>query len=298
MPRNLLTMFAAALTLAACSGDDKPAADPALSQDLALASQVQPATQPTLQDTPLPAAPAPEPRAPQRLPQTPTVRPAPQQVQPVQRPAPATPPPAPVTQAAPDPVRPDPIVTATPVASGASGGSGAREIGGGATLNVSSTARVCTAVSRPGDKVVARLDAPVTGSNGAVIPAGSSIVLEVASVTPGESDDSGNISFRLRSVVVGAVSYPATGDVTTLGSYERTRIASESGSDAKKVVGGAVIGAIAGRVIGGSTKGAVVGAAAGAATGAVVAKAGQKYDACLGEGTPMRVVLHNGIVIG
>jgi hypothetical protein len=276
---------AVAFAAAACTRD-APKSDTALSQDLALANQMQ-QTQPTLQDAPIPpkpveAPPQPAPRrAPERIPETPTVRAAP--------PPPQPPPPAPVVQA-PAP-RPDPVVTTPgPVPTLA------KEIGSGSSLMVTSTGRVCTNANRPGDKVVATLAAPVTGSNGAVIPAGSSVVLEVASVTPGDRPEDARIGFRLRAVVVNNVSYPATGEVTPVGDLERVAIAKPA-DDKKKVIGGAIAGAIAGKIIGGNTKGAVIGAAAGAATGAAVAAKGQKYDACLAQGASMRVVLNERIVI-
>jgi hypothetical protein len=242
-------------------------------------------TQPSLQDAPKPVeapppAPAPQKRAPERIPETPSVRAAP---------PPPQPPPAPVVQA-PAP-RPDPVVT-TPAPSLPL----AKEIGSGSSLLVTSTGRVCTNANRPGDKIVATLAAPVTGSTGAVIPAGSNVVLEVASVTPGDRPEDARIGFRLRAVVVNNVSYPATGDVTPVGDLERVAVAKPA-DDKKKVIGGAIAGAIAGKIIGGNTKGAVIGAAAGAATGAAVAAKGQKYDACLAQGASMRVVLNERIVI-
>jgi hypothetical protein len=280
---------AVAFAAVACTSDAPPKSDPALSQDLALANQMQ-QTQPSLQDAPIPPkpveapppAPAPQKRAPDRIPETPTVRTAP---------PPPQPPPAPVVQA-PAP-RPDPVVTTpTPGPVPAL----AKEIGSGSSLLVTSTGRVCTNANRPGDKIVATLAAPVTGSNGAVIPAGSNVVLEVASVTPGDRPEDARIGFRLRAVVVNNVSYPATGEVTPVGDLERVAVAKPA-DDKKKVIGGAIAGAIAGKIIGGNTKGAVIGAAAGAATGAAVAAKGQKYDACLAQGASMRVVLNDRIVI-
>jgi hypothetical protein len=282
-------VVAVVFAAAACSRDSAPRSDTGLSQDLALANQMQ-QTQPTLQDAPISpkpveAPPPPPPkRAPDRIPDAPTVRAAPPPPQPppvVQAPAP----------------RPDPVVTTPSVAPASGAGMAAKEIGSGSALMVTSTGRVCTNANRPGDKVVATLAAPVTGSNGAVIPAGSSVVLEVASVTPGDRPEDARIGFRLRAVVVNNVSYPATGEVTPVGDLERVAIPNAPGDDKKKVIGGAIAGAIAGKILGGSTKGAVIGAAAGAATGAAVAKSGQKYDACLAQGASMRVVLNDRIVI-
>ncbi len=302
MTRSSLLALVAVVTVAACSHDAKPPADSGLSQDLALANQVQPQTQPILQDTALTPKPVEKPRAPQRVAQTPAPRPAPPPPPPPPAPVVAPPPPTPP---APQRPAPEPVVTAPSNGGGGSGMGGAgnaptaKEVGVGSALSVATGARVCTSTNRPGDKIVASLSSPVSGSNGAVIPAGSTVVLEVASMNPGDTPNNATMTFRLRSVVVNNTSYPVTGDVTILGPLEQVKVAANTGSDTKKVVGGAIAGALIGRILGGSTKGAVIGAAGGAATGAVVAKAGEKkYDACLAEGTPMKVVLGDKITLG
>ena len=52
------------------------------------------------------------------------------------------------------------------------------EIGSGATFALTNGTKVCTS-NQPGDKIVATLNESVTGSNGAVIPSGSTVVLDV-----------------------------------------------------------------------------------------------------------------------
>jgi hypothetical protein len=157
---------------------------------------------------------------------------------------------------------------------------------------------VCTNTNRPGDKLVATVNSAITGSNGAVIPAGTPVVLEVASVTEGNSADGAQITFRVRSVVIDEKIYDAAADVTSLGTLEKTKVAKlDPNGDKKKVIGGAIAGAILGQMMGRNTKSTVIGAAAGAAAGAAVAKAGEKWEGCLPQGSPMRLTLNAPIVI-
>ena len=241
--------------LAACSGRDAKPADSSLATDLALASQMQ-AAQPQFQDT----ARSNTQRAPSRIDNPPRTRTA-------SRPA--------ATQAG------------TPAVS--------RTIAAGSTFSLASQQRICTGSNRPGDRFVATLTSPVAGSNGAVIPAGSSVVLEVASV--GSNPDSPDLALRVNSVEFNGMSYPLSGDVYTQSGLERTRIMSDPNADKKKVLGGAVAGAIIGQIIGKNTKATVIGAAAGAATGAVAAKATQKFENCLPVGGSMRLTLAQAVVL-
>jgi hypothetical protein len=171
------------------------------------------------------------------------------------------------------------------------------QIGSGTGIGLTSGGRVCTQANRPGDKIVATVNAPVVGQNGAVIPAGSAAVLEIASVTPGASPETSTIQFRVLSVEVNGVSYPASGDATASGGLERVSVSS-GGMDKTKVIGGAIAGAIIGRIIGhGSTKGTVLGGAAGAAAGAAASRADVQYEGCLPSGSPLQLTLNEPLVL-
>lgn len=160
---------------------------------------------------------------------------------------------------------------------------------------MTSGGRVCTEDNRPGDKIVATVDSPVSGTNGALIPAGSKVVLEVASVTP---VDQGNIQFRVRSIYVNDSSYSIAGTVSPSTPLERVKVAnSDPNADKKKVIGGAIAGAILGQIIGHNTKGTVIGAATGAAAGAVAAKATEKYEACLPAGASLHMTLSQAVAM-
>jgi Glycine zipper 2TM domain len=138
----------------------------------------------------------------------------------------------------------------------------------------------------------------VSGTNGAVIPAGSKVVLEVASVERGDVGGNGaRIGFRVRAVDDGTHSHPATADGSTTGPFEKTAVAGKKGSDAKKVIGGAIAGAILGQMMGKDTRSTVIGAAAGAAAGTAAAKMGGSSESCLPSGTPLKITLDQAVVL-
>ena len=155
--------------------------------------------------------------------------------------------------------------------------------------------RVCTR-ALAGDKFTATVSSTTTGSNGAVIPAGSTVVLEVASVERADPIEMSRIHFRVRAIDVNGEPRPAEGDVATLGSMETVRGPS-GGNDRTKVVGGAVAGAVLGQILGRSTKATVIGAAAGAAAGTAAAKRSTSGDACLPDGSALRLTLSREIVV-
>jgi len=277
---------------AACSNRDssaRAAADSSLSRDLALANAQTPAA-PTFQDTATTPAPAPASRA-QR-----EDRPAPVRTRTARRPQVEPPPqqsratPSPVVQ--PPPSMPAPTPAPLPAAAPAPARG---EIGSGATFALTNGTKVCTS-NVPGDKIVATLNESVTGSNGAVIPSGSTVVLEVASVTQGDNGAEPRIALRVKNVVVSDKTYSVSGDVTPLAPLDKTKIA-DGGTDKTKVVGGAIAGAILGQMIGHNTKGTLIGAAAGAATGAAVGQKGEQWAACLPAGAPLRLTLSSPIVM-
>jgi YMGG-like Gly-zipper len=172
------------------------------------------------------------------------------------------------------------------------------EIGVGTGFGLTSGAKVCTNTNRAGDKIVATLNSAVTGSNGAVIPAGSTIVLEVASTSSGQNGDGAQINFRIRSLVINDKTYDVNGDVSTVSALEKTKVANgDPNAEKKKVVGGAIAGAILGQMIGHNTKGTIIGAAAGAATGAAISRSGESYEGCLPAGSSLHITLNSPILM-
>lgn len=281
---------------AACRGDAPSdlAADSALARDLALANtiagtaefndapigespepeQVEPTAPPAPVATPRPATRAPQPRPDAR-------RPAPRPREP-QRTADRE---ASVANAP----QPDPAPAQAPAE--------AAGFSAGTRLALTTGARVCTVSGRPGDKLTATLRDPVRGTGGAMIPAGSLIVLEVASVQPEEPAEAGRITFRVRSLDVNDTAYPARGSGSAAGDLQRAQVPRVNASDRRTVATGAVAGAILGRVLGGDTRGAVIGAAVGGAAGAVKARSDQQFEGCLPQGSPVTIVLEEGLTI-
>lgn len=288
---TLATLITYAVACGDRSAQSKAATDSALARDLALASQ-QPSAQPTFQDTavaptpkPAPAketAPVPQPKT--RSPRRPEPR--------AEVPRPVSPPPstqAPVVQPIPVAQAPAPAPAAAPARG---------EIGVGTGFGLTSGAKVCTNTNHPGDKIVATLNSAVTGSNGAVIPAGSTIVLEVASTNSGQNGDGAQIAFRIRSLVINDKTYDVNGDVATVSPLEKTKVANaDPNAEKKKVVGGAIAGAILGQMIGHNTKGTIIGAAAGAATGAAISRSGESYEGCLPAGSALHITLNSPILM-
>jgi hypothetical protein len=275
--------------MAACSDHrtNNAAADSVLSHDLALANQAT-TPQPTFEDTALSStakvqAPKPEPKAPTPRPTRNTTR-RELTKSPVEVPSDANPHPVAAAQ------MPNPAPAPAAAAS--------KEIGAGTGFSVTSGAKVCSSTNRPGDKIVATIDSPITGSNGAFVPAGSKAVLEVASVNPGDSPENAQIAFRVRSIYVNDVSYNVDGSVTSSTPLERGEVPnSDPNADKKKVIGGAIAGAILGQIMGHSTKSTVIGAAAGAGAGAVAAHATKKYEACLPAGASLHVTLAQAVTM-
>jgi len=267
---------------AACSDRKRGAsADSDLTRDLQLAGQMS--AQPTsFQDTALSPKAAPvRASAPAKTPTPTRTARRERTLSPAQPPLDATPHPSPGVP--------------LPAHASARAVAPSREIGSGTGIVMTSGGRVCTATNRPGDKIVATVDSPVSGSNGALIPAGSKVVLEVASVTPG---DQAQILFRVRALYVNDSSYTIAGNVTPSTPLERVKIANpDANADKKKVIGGAIAGAILGQMIGHNTKGTVIGAATGAAAGAVASKATEKYESCLPAGASLHMTLAQGLTM-
>jgi len=275
-----------ALMSAACGtgGDDNDSAlasDSTLNRDLQLA-QGDSAAQPQLSDVPAPAeAPAPAPTTPTTTrPRTPS--------------RPATRPSTPAAPKATEPVRTPSgnTVTAGEKTSGGEVGM----VAAGTTMAFSSGSKVCTNTNKVGDRITATLNEAVTGSNGAVIPAGATAVIEITKLKRSENaNDNIEMGFAVRSISFGGNTYNVDADVTAA-AVERSRSATKS-DDAKKVIGGAVIGAVIGQVIGKDTKGTVIGAATGAAAGTAAAAATANYDGCVNDGARITIKLTSPLTV-
>ena len=258
-----------ALVAGACSNkDDTAAADSALNRDIQLANR-DTAAQPALTDVPAATAttPAPSASAPRTTTRTPTTT----------RTTPRT-----TTTASGN------TVTRTAAGSAARVGT----IPAGATLNLASGSKVCTNTHRVGERFNATLTSAVAGSNGAVIPAGATVAVEVTELKRSENaNDNVVMGFRVVSVNFGGRTYPVSA-TTSYAQVNKVRNQPKS-KDVQKVVGGAAIGAIAGQILGKSTKATVIGAAVGGAAGAGAAAATSNYEGCVNSGGRITATLNS-----
>ena len=288
--RRILVVAASGLLAAACRDKTPALADSSLAQDLAMAQRGGVVAPDVFNDAPLGGT-----KASSRAPAAPTPRPLPPRAStPTPRPSPRREQPAPVARI-PEPTPRQPVAVAqapapTPAPAPAQG-----IIGFGSRVGMNTNAQVCTANLLVGDKFTATVTSGAIGSNGASIPAGATVVLEVASVDRSDPIESSRISFRVRSIDVNGEPQPVSGDVAVLASMDKVQ--SASGSDRNKVIGGAVAGAVLGRIFGKSTKATVIGAAAGAAAGTVAARNSQNSEACLPQGSPLRLTITRDIVV-
>jgi len=281
--------LALAFVMAACGGDK--ADQLALAQDSALARDLarvggDTAVQPQLQDVPA-EAPLPEPEVtppaatPRPRPRPPATKPAPKNTTP-------TPAPAPKTE--------NTTASGNTVEKGPGSAERVGTVAAGTTLQLGAADKVCTNTHRVGDRFIATLNSPVSGSDGAVIPAGAALAIELTQLKKSENaNDQIQMGFRVVNISFDGKTYPVDGDVQTA---EITRVRSSSaGNDAKKVLGGAVAGAVIGQILGKKSKSTIIGAAAGAAAGGAAAAATADYDGCVNSGSNIVVKLNAPISI-
>ena len=276
-------LAAALATALACTTESSRKDTLAQDSTLALATAAESA-KPQLRDVPSSTTPAPAPGA---APATAPSR------------APAAAPARTTTTRAPRAARP--AVATTPsgntVTRGATGGGGAvGTIAAGTRLELASSARVCTNTNRVGDVVTATLQSPVTGSNGAVIPAGARVRLAITELARSNNvNEKIRMGFAVRSVTFGGRTYPVDGSVT-YAQVARVRNQPQS-KDIQKVATGAAVGAVVGQIIGHNTKSTVVGGAVGAAAGAGAAAATANYEGCVPAGGRITVALNSPLQV-
>lgn len=298
MSSTLSRLFAPAtlallVAVTACNkdkkSDDTLAQDTALNRDLQLAN-ADSAAQPQLKDVPAgtiaPAPIAPAPQAP--APRTTTPRRSTGTT--VRTPTRTAPAPAP----APTPTRTASGNTVTRGTGGAERGVGM--IAAGSTVNLASNTRVCTNTHRVGQRFSATVSESVTGSNGAVIPAGATANIEITELKRSENaNDNVVMGFRVVSFTFGGKTYPVSA-TTSYARVEKIRNQPKD-KDVQKVIGGAAVGAILGQVIGKSTKGTVIGAAAGAAAGTAAAAATANFEGCVPDGGRITISLDSPVQV-
>ena len=282
-----------ALTFGACSdkkSDDVLAQDTSLSKDLALANR-DTASQPQLKDVPVEPAPAPVATESASAPRV--------------RTRVTTAPPRTIVRTPARPVRTAPAEpevgtsavtssgnTVTAEAKGSERALGTVSVG--SELSFYAGQKVCTNTNQVGDRFTAQIAEPVQGSNGSVIPAGASAVVEITSLKRSErANDNIEIGLRVASITFNGKTYPVTSEVS-YAQIERVRGESNAGKDAVK---GAAIGAVLGQILGHRTKSTIIGAAGGAAAGAAIGAANAKVDGCVPSGGRITIKLTQPLVV-
>ena len=265
-----------ALLLGACSNDgdnaDSLAADSAFQRDLDLANQdstpVNPSDNPTGGTTPATKAPTTAGKS-------------------------TTPSKTTTTPKAPTPTKTKEGNTVTPGPGAAAARMGT--ISAGTTINLSAGQKVCTNTHKAGDRFVATTREAVTGSNGAVIPAGSKATVRIIRLERSSNvNDKAEMVFAIENVQVGGTTYPIQAELT----FAEVNAEQRSGKDAQKVAIGAAIGAGIGQILGKDTKSTVIGAATGAAAGTAVAMGTANYEGCIPQGGRMTISLTAPATIG
>lgn len=178
-------------------------------------------------------------------------------------------------------------------ATGASNSGGAvGTIAAGTTLSLTPSANVCTNTNKVGDKITMTTQSPVTGSNGATIPAGATVTLTVTNLKRSENtNDPIVMEFAVNSVTFGGKQYALDASIE---NAPITRVRNQPKSkDAQKVAIGAAAGAIAGQILGKNTKSTVIGGAVGAAAGAAAAAATANYEGCINNTSTVTIKLNS-----
>jgi hypothetical protein len=190
------------------------------------------------------------------------------------------------------PTKTTPKTTTTPTKTTPATSSPARTgtIAAGTTLALASSGEVCTNTNAIGDNITATTTEAISGTNGAVIPAGATVNMTVTNLKRSENvNDKIIMEFRVNSIAFGGKTYNIDGSVTDA-DVEKVRDQPAS-KDVQKVAVGAAAGAIAGKILGKSGKATAVGAAAGAAAGAGAAVATANYQGCIRQGRRITVRL-------
>lgn len=271
----------AIFAIGACSGTTKSDAtsqDTTLNRDLQLANRDS-AAQPQLTDVPAKATPAPA---------AATTNPRPSAATPTRT--------APRTTQRPAPTRTTTASGNTVVRTPGASETALGTIAAGTSIALTSNSRVCTNTNHVGETITATVARSVSGSNGAVIPAGATAALEITQLKRSENmNDKIEMSFRVKSISFGGHTYPVTASVS---SAQVDRVKNQPGSkDVQKVATGAAVGAIVGQILGKNTKSTIIGGAVGAAAGAGTAAATANYEGCVPTGGNITIALANSVQV-
>ena len=183
-------------------------------------------------------------------------------------------------------------VVTHPAGGASTSGGAVGSIAAGTTLALTPSRQVCTNNTKVGDRITATTQSAISGSNGAVIPAGATVTLTATNLKRSENaNDPIVMEFAVNSVSFGGKTYPLDASIENL-PVSKVRNEPKT-KDAQKVAIGAAVGAIAGQILGKNTKSTVVGGAAGAAAGAAAAAATANYEGCVNSTSTITVKLNS-----
>ena len=181
---------------------------------------------------------------------------------------------------------------AVAASTGSSGASGTRELPFGTVITGRTNGQICARANRPGDRLVITTTSDSFGPDGARLPAGSQIVVEMTAPEAGSE-----FAFRAKSVQVDSSLLPIYGTVRVDSPTQTSRTVEKEGTEKKSTLGTAMKGAILGGLLGGR-KGAIIGAAGAVAAGAVVDRRNSVSEHCLPSGVSLSVILSAPLVLG
>jgi hypothetical protein len=158
----------------------------------------------------------------------------------------------------------------------------------GTRLGVRHNDSVSSETSRVEDRIEATVIQPVVVHEIEVVPAGSVVKGEVASVAPaGKVKGRASLALRFRTLEIDGESYPISSSVAEMAPATK-------GEDAKKVGIPAAGGAVIGGLIGGK-KGAAVGAVVGGGAGAATVLATPGKEVVLAKGSVLSIRLESPV---
>jgi hypothetical protein len=158
-------------------------------------------------------------------------------------------------------------------------------VASGTALPIAFTSAISTKTAKVGDPVSARLTSALVVDGRQVAPAGAAVTGVVTEVYSGSREIGGTprLGLRFEKLSLGeGRSVAIAGDIAQQGKRE-------SGRDAAKIAGGAVLGAVLGKQVD-DDKGAVLGGLLGGAAGAAIAK-NTGGDLEIADGTAASLVL-------
>ena len=173
------------------------------------------------------------------------------------------------------------------------------EIPAGTKFDVEMVTSVDTRTSNTGDRVEAKLAAPMVVGSTVVAEAGARVTGQVADLKRASKakgkDDRASIALEFNSIET--VDGPKTLHATVDNAEGKLEAKSTGTRDKLLIGGGAVVGGVIGKVAGGSTKSTLIGAVAGAAAGTGAVLMAKGHEISIPEGGKVSLHVDRPIMI-